>query len=220
MGHIRGKMRKKVWMTAGDIVLVALREYERDKCDIILKYTQDEIMKLKAKKEIPDNLKVNEESESRNKDTDNMIEFEKNTDKEQDNAVEDDDEMYMSDDEEEESEDDSEDEKEEKKEVKKDTKKEEKKEEKKSHGKEDDKKVASDEDTEDISKVEQNDDFLNDFCKEQKKTPAILTKTSHTAKSNVKIIPTTQNSYNKPSQGYGNKNQGKKKFVEIDLKKI
>ena len=47
MGHIRGKMRKKVWMTAGDIVLVALREYEKDKCDIILKYTQEEIMKLK-----------------------------------------------------------------------------------------------------------------------------------------------------------------------------
>ena len=27
LGHIRGKMRKKVWVSAGDIVLVGLREY-------------------------------------------------------------------------------------------------------------------------------------------------------------------------------------------------
>ena len=28
LGHIRGKMRKKVWVSAGDIVLVGLREYK------------------------------------------------------------------------------------------------------------------------------------------------------------------------------------------------
>ena len=31
LGHIRGKMRKKVWVSAGDIVLVGLREYQDDK---------------------------------------------------------------------------------------------------------------------------------------------------------------------------------------------
>lgn len=29
--HIRGKMRKKVWVNANDIVLVGLREYQDDK---------------------------------------------------------------------------------------------------------------------------------------------------------------------------------------------
>lgn len=31
LGHIRGKMRKKVWVSAGDIVLVGKRDYQDDK---------------------------------------------------------------------------------------------------------------------------------------------------------------------------------------------
>jgi translation initiation factor 1A len=62
VGHIRGKMRKKVWIAMGDLVLVALREYENDKCDIILRYTEDEVRKLKTLKEIPESIKVNEET--------------------------------------------------------------------------------------------------------------------------------------------------------------
>merc|ERR1711943_175429 len=45
LGHIRGKMRKKVWVSAGDIVLVGLREYQDDKVDIIHKYNADEARK-------------------------------------------------------------------------------------------------------------------------------------------------------------------------------
>jgi translation initiation factor 1A len=62
MGHIRGNLKKKAWMAMGDVVLVSLREYELDKCDIILKYTEDEVRKLKQAKEIPDSIKVNEEN--------------------------------------------------------------------------------------------------------------------------------------------------------------
>lgn len=51
--HIRGKMRKKVWITLGDVVLVSVRDYHTDTCDIILKYTADEIRILKSRKEIP-----------------------------------------------------------------------------------------------------------------------------------------------------------------------
>jgi translation initiation factor 1A len=60
IGHIRGKMRKKVWIASGDVVLVALREYENDKCDVILKYTEDEVRKLKKCGEIPDSIKLPE----------------------------------------------------------------------------------------------------------------------------------------------------------------
>merc|ERR1712137_945741 len=59
--HIRGKLRKKVWINTGDIVLVGLREYQDSKADVILKYTPDEARKLMALNEIPNTTKINEE---------------------------------------------------------------------------------------------------------------------------------------------------------------
>jgi translation initiation factor 1A len=38
LAHIRGKMRKKLWVNAGDIVLIGLRDYQDAKCDVIHKY--------------------------------------------------------------------------------------------------------------------------------------------------------------------------------------
>lgn len=58
--HIRGKMRKKVWVNTGDIVLVGLREYQDEKADVILKYMADEARSLKAYGELPDNIRVND----------------------------------------------------------------------------------------------------------------------------------------------------------------
>ncbi|EGY19772.1 eukaryotic translation initiation factor 1A [Verticillium dahliae VdLs.17] len=48
LGNIRGKLRKKVWINQGDIILLSLREYQDDKGDVILKYTADEARSLKA----------------------------------------------------------------------------------------------------------------------------------------------------------------------------
>merc|ERR1739838_982587 len=58
--HIRGKMRKKVWVNQGDIVLVSLRDFQDEKGDIIVKYTSDEARNLKTYGELPDNVRVNE----------------------------------------------------------------------------------------------------------------------------------------------------------------
>ena len=58
--HIRGKMRKKVWVCAGDIILLGLREYQDHKADVILKYNPDEARNLKAYGELPDTAKINE----------------------------------------------------------------------------------------------------------------------------------------------------------------
>jgi translation initiation factor 1A len=58
--HIRGKLRKKVWVASGDIVLVGLRSFQDEKADVILRYNPDEARNLKAYKEIPDNAKINE----------------------------------------------------------------------------------------------------------------------------------------------------------------
>ena len=58
--HIRGKMRKKVWVNMGDIVLLGLREYQDEKADVILKYMADEARSLKQYGELPDNIRVND----------------------------------------------------------------------------------------------------------------------------------------------------------------
>ncbi|KFM29199.1 Eukaryotic translation initiation factor 1A, X-chromosomal [Auxenochlorella protothecoides] len=58
--HIRGKMRKKVWVNAGDVVLVGLRDYQDEKADVILKYMADEARSLKAYGELPDSIRVND----------------------------------------------------------------------------------------------------------------------------------------------------------------
>lgn len=58
--HIRGKLRKKVWVNAQDIVLVGLRDYQDDKADIILKYSPDEARNLIKYGEIPDTTTINE----------------------------------------------------------------------------------------------------------------------------------------------------------------
>ena len=60
LGHIRGKMRKKVWITAGDIVLVAKRDFQDEKVDIIHKYTADEARNLKQYGELPETARINE----------------------------------------------------------------------------------------------------------------------------------------------------------------
>jgi translation initiation factor 1A len=68
MCHIRGKMRKKVWVNQvrvwlilqGDIILVGLRDYQDDKADVILKYNADEARLLKKQGELPESAKVNE----------------------------------------------------------------------------------------------------------------------------------------------------------------
>ncbi|KAI1079564.1 hypothetical protein F5B20DRAFT_542727 [Whalleya microplaca] len=60
LGHIRGKLRKKVWINNGDIILLSLRDYQDEKGDVILKYSADEARTLKSYGELPENAKINE----------------------------------------------------------------------------------------------------------------------------------------------------------------
>lgn len=57
--HIRGKLRKKVWINQGDIILIGLRDYQDAKADVILKYTSDEARNLKTYGEFPETGKYN-----------------------------------------------------------------------------------------------------------------------------------------------------------------
>lgn len=52
--HIRGTFVKKVWICAGDVILVDVRTFEPDKGDVVYKFTADEVRTLKTLGEIPD----------------------------------------------------------------------------------------------------------------------------------------------------------------------
>ncbi|CAI8021565.1 Eukaryotic translation initiation factor 1A, Y-chromosomal [Geodia barretti] len=58
--HIRGKLRKKVWINQGDIVLIGLRDYQDAKADVILRYNPDEARNLKTYGELPESAKLTE----------------------------------------------------------------------------------------------------------------------------------------------------------------
>jgi translation initiation factor 1A len=61
-GLIRGTMRRRVWINAGDIVLIGLREFQEDKADVIHKYTTDEARQLQSLNELPATAKINQTS--------------------------------------------------------------------------------------------------------------------------------------------------------------
>ncbi len=70
--HIRGKMRKRVWVATGDIVLLSIRDYQSDVCDILLKYTSDEARILRTRHLIPDGIDINKKDMA----TDDDFEYE------------------------------------------------------------------------------------------------------------------------------------------------
>jgi len=73
--HIRGKLRKKVWINQFDIILVGLRDYQDARADVILKYSADEARNLKSYGEFPETVKINETVSFGEEGIDDDIEF-------------------------------------------------------------------------------------------------------------------------------------------------
>ena len=73
--HIRGKLRKKVWINQSDIILVGLRDYQDAKADVILKYSADEARNLKSYGEFPESIKITDTVDFVGGDLDDDIEF-------------------------------------------------------------------------------------------------------------------------------------------------
>ncbi|KAG0348656.1 Translation initiation factor 1A [Podila humilis] len=75
LAQIRGKMRKKVWINQGDIILLSLRDFQDDKADVILKYNTEEARNLKAYGELPESAKINETDTFQAEDDELDVEF-------------------------------------------------------------------------------------------------------------------------------------------------
>merc|ERR1719229_742774 len=85
--HIRGKMRKKVWVGQGDIILVGLRDYQDAKADVILKYMPDEARNLKSYGEFPESIKITDTVDFVGGDLDDDIEFDDVDSSEEENDI-------------------------------------------------------------------------------------------------------------------------------------
>ena len=53
LAHVRGSLQKRSWISVGDVVLVSLRTFQTDKCDIVYKYHREEVLRLVKDGEIP-----------------------------------------------------------------------------------------------------------------------------------------------------------------------
>lgn len=66
---------RRVWITAGDIILVSLRDFQDDKADVIDRYTPEEARKLKEYKQIPENVQISEAEPDTKDDNDVIIDI-------------------------------------------------------------------------------------------------------------------------------------------------
>jgi translation initiation factor 1A len=87
LAHIRGKMRKKVWINQGDIILLSLRDYQDEKGDVIMKYTADEARSLKAYGELPEHAKINETDTYANEGLEDNVEFDEDRESEDEKEI-------------------------------------------------------------------------------------------------------------------------------------
>ena len=58
--HIRGNMRKKVWIATGDTILVSVRDFQDSKADVIHRYNTEEARRLQSMGELPRPARINE----------------------------------------------------------------------------------------------------------------------------------------------------------------
>ncbi|MEM3505722.1 MAG: translation initiation factor eIF-1A [Archaeoglobaceae archaeon] len=49
MGRIPGKMRKKIWIKEGDVVIVVPWSFQNDRADIVWRYTNPQVEWLERK---------------------------------------------------------------------------------------------------------------------------------------------------------------------------
>ena len=62
LGICAGNIKRRVRLSINDIVLVALWDFQDNKCSIVHKYEEDEVQKLKIQGEFPENIRLEEDN--------------------------------------------------------------------------------------------------------------------------------------------------------------
>ena len=75
LAHIRGSLRHKVWIRLSDFVLVGLRDYQDEKCDIILRYSTEEVRTLKSMGELPEKTPLTSEPTTKKEEEECTFDF-------------------------------------------------------------------------------------------------------------------------------------------------
>ena len=58
MGRIPGKLKKRMWIRVGDLVIVRPWKFQDDKSDIVWRYTKTQASYLSRRKMIPDTINI------------------------------------------------------------------------------------------------------------------------------------------------------------------
>lgn len=58
MGRIPGRLKKRMWIREGDLLIVKPWDFQDEKADIEYRYTQTQVNNLKKKGKIPNSLDV------------------------------------------------------------------------------------------------------------------------------------------------------------------
>ena len=58
MGRIRGKLRKRMWIREGDLLIIRPWEFQDEKADIVYRYTRTQATNLARKGVIPEVINV------------------------------------------------------------------------------------------------------------------------------------------------------------------
>ena len=58
IGRIPGKMKKRMWIRAGDLVIIRAWEFQDEKADILHRYTKTESMYLSRRGAIPKEINI------------------------------------------------------------------------------------------------------------------------------------------------------------------
>lgn len=58
LGRIRGKLKKRMWMREGDLLIIRPWEFQDEKADIIYRYTRTQASYLSRKRAIPESINI------------------------------------------------------------------------------------------------------------------------------------------------------------------
>lgn len=58
LGRIPGKLKKRMWMREGDLVIIRPWEFQDEKADILYRYTRTQAAYLNRRKAIPESINI------------------------------------------------------------------------------------------------------------------------------------------------------------------